>query len=69
MNSNKVAQKMVLLKRLAKVEKELAKNRTTVMVDGWQTMRHTKKSRNWDYYAQQKRDIQDQLDDLEEIYK
>lgn len=55
-----------LLRQLAKIEKELDKNRTTVMVDGWQTMRHAKKSRNWDYYAQRKRDLQDQLDDLEQ---
>lgn len=55
-----------ILKQLAKIEKELDKNRTTVMVDGWQTMRHARKSRNWDYYAQRKRELQDQLADLEE---
>jgi allantoicase len=51
-------------KELSKVEAQLEKNRTTVMADGWQTMRHAKKSRNWDFYAQRKRDLQNQLDEL-----
>jgi type II secretory pathway component PulJ len=48
--------------KLAKVEQQLAKNRTTVQQDGWQTQKHAKKSRNWDYYAEEKRKLRDQLD-------
>lgn len=47
-----------LQKQLAKIEKELNKCRTSVLDDGWQTMRHAKKARKWDYYAQEKFRIQ-----------
>jgi hypothetical protein len=40
--------------KMDKVLSQLAKNRTTVLEDGWQTQRHAKKSRNWDYYGQVK---------------
>lgn len=43
-----------LYKSLIKVESNLDKSRTTGIVDGWQTQRHSKKSLNWDYYSQQK---------------
>jgi hypothetical protein len=59
--------KELLEKRLDKIEKELEGNRTTVLVDGWQTMRHAKKSRKWDMLAQEKRDVQDKLADLEGV--
>jgi len=59
--------KDILIKKLQKIEMELSKNRTSVLEDGWQTMRHAKKSRKWDFYAQQKRDLQDQIASLEEL--
>jgi len=40
--------------KLAKVEKELDTCRTSVLQDGWQTMRYAKKSRKWDILAQDK---------------
>jgi allantoicase len=43
-----------LQKQLEKVEKELNKNRTSVIQDGWQTQRHAKKSRKWDFLAIEK---------------
>ena len=43
-----------LKKQLEKVEKQLDKCRTSTIQDGWQTQRFAKKSRNWDYYAQEK---------------
>jgi hypothetical protein len=43
-----------LHKQLLKVESNLDKCRTTVIIDGWQTQKHSKKSRNWDFYSQQK---------------
>lgn len=55
----------VLKKRLAKVETELSKCRTSVMDDGWQTSRHAKKSRKWDYYAQEKMSLKQRIDELE----
>lgn len=53
--------KEVLLKRLEKIEKELEKNRTSVIQDGWQTQRHAKKSRKWDFLAIEKMEIIQQL--------
>jgi hypothetical protein len=41
-------------KRLTRVEKELDKCRTTVREDGWQTQRHARKARKWDYYGKEK---------------
>ncbi|HXP51127.1 MAG TPA: hypothetical protein VN922_14310 [Bacteroidia bacterium] len=67
MNTNGLSQKEMLLKELAKIEEKLDKTRTSVLEDGWQTMRHAKKSRKWDYYAQRKREIQDQLEELEVV--
>lgn len=60
-------QKELLLKQLAKIEAQLDKNRTSVLEDGWQTIRHAKKSRRWDILAQEKRELQDKLSDLEEL--
>ncbi len=44
----------LLQRRLNKVEQELNTCRTSVMQDGWQTSRHSKKSRKWDMLAQEK---------------
>jgi hypothetical protein len=54
-----------LLKRLAAVEKQLDKCRTTVREDGWQTQRHARKSRKWDYYAREKHILLELLEDVE----
>ena len=54
-----------LLKRLATVEKELDKCRTTVREDGWQTQRHARKSRKWDHYAREKHILLELLEDVE----
>lgn len=54
----------LLQQKLSKVEKQLDKCRTTVLEDGWQTSRHAKKSRKWDYYAQEKMKLIQQIDDL-----
>lgn len=50
--------------QLAKIEKELAKVRTSVMDDGWQTQRHAKKARKWDILAQKKMEILRKIDEL-----
>jgi len=54
-----------LQKRLSRVEKELDKCRTSSFVDGWQTQKHAKKARKWDYYAQEKMKLKQQIEDLE----
>jgi hypothetical protein len=54
-----------LLKRLKKVEEELDKNRTSSYVDGFGSSRYAKKSRKWDYYAQEKFNILKELDEME----
>ena len=51
-----------LKKQLEKVEKQLDKCRTSTMQDGWQTQRFAKKSRNWDYYAQLKMKLIEQIE-------
>ena len=53
-----------LKKKLAKIEGELDKCRTSVMQDGWQTQRFAKKSRKWDYYAQEKMKLIQQINEL-----
>jgi hypothetical protein len=55
-------EKTKLLKRLEKIEAELYKNRTSVIQDGWQTQRYAKKSRKWDFLAQEKMEILQQLE-------
>jgi allantoicase len=57
--------KELIIKRLAKIEKELETCRTSVMQDGWQTQRYAKKSRKWDILAQEKMRLLSQLDELE----
>lgn len=51
-------------KKLEKIEAELDKCRTSVMQDGWQTSKHAKKSRKWDFYAQEKMRLISELDKL-----
>ena len=59
-------EKHKLQKRLEKIEKELNKNRTSVIQDGWQTQRHAKKSRKWDFLAIEKMEIIQKLEQWEE---
>jgi hypothetical protein len=54
-----------LKKKLAKVEAELNKCRTSVLEDGWQTMRYAKKARKWDVLAQDKMKLLQQIDEYE----
>lgn len=54
-----------LKKLLQKIETELSKCRGSVLEDGWQTMRYANKMRKWDYYAQEKMKILQQIDDYE----
>jgi hypothetical protein len=49
---------------LVRVEKQLDKCRTSAMQDGWQTSKHAKKSRKWDFYAQEKMRLINELDKL-----
>jgi len=58
-----------LKKRLEKIEKELDKCRTSSFVDGWQTQRHAKKARKWDYFAQEKMKLIQQIEDYETLPK
>jgi len=53
-----------LRNQLEKVEKELDKCRTSVIEDGWQTTKYAKKSRKWDFYAQEKMRLINELDKL-----
>lgn len=48
-------------KRLLKIESELDNCRTSSFIDGWQTQRHAKRSRKWDFLAQEKFELQKQL--------
>lgn len=53
-----------LRKRLSKIEAQLNKNRANVLEDGWQTQKHSKKSRNWDLLAIAKHEINVRLNEL-----
>ena len=53
-----------LRKKLAKIEAELDKCRTSVIDDGWQTQRFAKKSRKWDILAQEKMELMGLIEDL-----
>ena len=57
-------EKQKLQKQLAKVEAELDKCRTSVIQDGWQTQRHAKKSRKWDFLAQEKIELIQKIESL-----
>jgi len=52
--------------KLAKIEKELDTCRTSVLQDGWQTMRYAKKARKWDILAQEKMKLLQQIEDYEQ---
>ena len=52
-------------KKLGRIEAELDKCRTSVMQDGWQTSKYARKSRKWDFYAQEKMKLIGELDKLE----
>ena len=54
-----------LKNKLEKVEATLNKCRTSTIQDGWQTQRFAKKSRKWDYYAQEKMKLKQQIEDEE----
>jgi len=55
-----------LKNKLEKVEKELEKVRgCSPLTDGWQTQRYAKKSRKWDILAQERMNIINEIDDLE----
>ena len=62
MEENKEIQR--IKKALQRIESELDKCRTSTMQDGWQTSKHAKKSRKWDFYAQEKMSLLNQLDKL-----
>jgi hypothetical protein len=62
MEENKEIQR--IKKSLQRIETELDKCRTSTMQDGWQTSKHAKKSRKWDFYAQEKMNLLNQLDKL-----
>lgn len=52
--------------KLQKVEQELEKVRgCSPLTDGWQTQRYAKKSRKWDMLAQERMNLINQIDDLE----
>jgi hypothetical protein len=53
-----------LKKRLAKIESELDKCRTSSFIDGWQTQKHAKKARKWDILAQEKMKILQQIEEI-----
>lgn len=55
-----------LRKQLVKIESELDKCRTSVLQDGWQTQKFAKKSRKWDYYAQEKMKLKQQIEEYEQ---
>jgi hypothetical protein len=56
-----------LRNELEKIEKHLDKCRTSTLQDGWQTSKHAKKSRKWDFYAQEKMRIINELDKLKAL--
>ena len=53
-----------LEKQLQKIEAQLEKCRTSALQDGWQTQRHAKKSRKWDYLAQEKMELIKKINEL-----
>ena len=55
--------------KLEKIETELSKCRGSVLEGGWQTQRYAKKMRKWDYYAQEKNKIREQIDQIEQRRK
>ena len=66
MDNNTKLQQLKL--RLTKIEKELSTCRTSVLQDGWQTQKHSKKSRKWDILAQRKMQILTQIYEIENLH-
>lgn len=65
MEENKENKEIQRIKKaLQRIENELNKCRTSTMQDGWQTSKHAQKSRKWDFYAQEKMSLLNQLDKL-----
>jgi hypothetical protein len=56
-----------LKKSLEKIELQLSKCRTSVMEDGWQTMKYAKKARKWDVLAQEKMRVKQLIEEYEKI--
>jgi exonuclease VII large subunit len=54
-----------LKKKLDYVNSRLEKNRTSTMMDGWQTQKFARKSRNWDYYAKIKNKLRHEIYELQ----
>lgn len=55
--------RLILLKRLSKIEKQLEKVRgCSPLTHGWQTKKYAKASRKWDILAQRKREIITQIE-------
>lgn len=55
-----------LEKRLLQIEKQLDKNRTSVLQDGWQTQKHARKSRKWDFLSVEKFELIQRIEDLKQ---
>jgi hypothetical protein len=54
-----------LEKILEKVEKELEKVRgCSPLTDGWQTQKYSKKSRKWDFLAQKRMDLINEIENI-----
>jgi len=66
MNTSTKTNQDRLVKALARVEKELDSCRTSVLDDGWQTMRFAKKARKWDILAQHKMHLKQELESCED---
>ena len=54
-------------KSLQRIEAHLDKCRTSSFIDGWQTSKHAKKARKWDFYAQEKMKLINQIDKLKSL--
>lgn len=61
----KDTKRLKLYKQLQYIEKQLDKVRgCSPITHGWQTMRYAKASRNWDILAQQRYNLINQIEDL-----
>jgi hypothetical protein len=54
-----------LKKKLDYVDSRLEKSRTSTKMDGWQTQKFARKSRNWDYYAKIKNQLRHEIYELQ----
>lgn len=63
---SKTSELQKLHTKLAKVEKQLEKYRgCSPLTHGWQTQRYAKADRNWDYYAQQRMKLLQQIEEYD----